>query len=493
MPKYRCDVCHVFEYELDRGDSPSHIEPGTRPQDLPDDWQCHICGSGKSHLQLVEERTPSQLAELVTCPHCGKVHTVKALLEEEEMGDYLAKWRRKSDEVEVHLADIHRISTTCEMIIEPMRTKAQVISWDDILFLGGQLAKIPLNRMDPVRTMTVIGPRAKTPLVIETPIYVSHMSFGSLSRECKVALAKGSAAVGSAIGSGEGGMIEDEFQNAHRYIFEYVPNKYSVSAENLKRVHAIEIKFGQSVKPGMGGHLPAQKVTKEIAELRGMPEGADIISPASFPEIRDRNGLKKVVDMLKDVSGGRPVGIKLAAGHIEEDLAVGLYAEPDFVTIDGRPGSTGAALRVVKDSSSVPTLFALHRARKFLDREGAEDVSLVITGGLRVSSDFAKALAMGADAVAIATAALMAVGCQQYRICDTGRCPIGITTQDPELRARLNVDMSARRLEQYLRVSTEELKVFARMTGNEDVHQLDVTDLCTVNSEISGHTDIRHA
>ena len=493
MPKYQCNVCHVYEYELDRGDPPSHIRPGTEPRDYPEDWRCHLCGSDRSHLQLVEERTPSQLTELVTCPHCGKVHTVKAQLEEEVMGEYLAKWRRKSDEIEVHMADIHRISTNCEMIIEPMRTKNQVIGWDDILFLGAQLAKIPLNKGDPVNTTTVIGPKAKKPMVIDTPIYVSHMSFGSLSRECKVALAKGSAAVGSAIGSGEGGMIEDEFQNAHRYIFEYVPNKYSVTEENLKRVHAIEIKFGQSVKPGMGGHLPAEKVTKEIAELRGKPEGVDIISPASFPEIRDKIGLKKVVDMLKDVSGGRPIGIKLAAGHIEEDLAVALYAEPDFVTIDGRPGSTGAALKMVKDSSSVPTLFALHRARKFLDREGAEDVSLVITGGLRISSDFAKALAMGADAVAIATAALMAVGCQQYRICDTGRCPIGITTHDPELRARLNVEISAKRLEQYLRVSTEELKVFARMTGNSDVHELSVADLCTMNSEISGHTDIRHA
>ena len=493
MPKYRCNVCHVFDYEVEQGDSNTHIKPGTEPQDFPDGWRCHICGSDKTHLQLLAERTPSQLAEKVTCPHCGKVHTVKALLEEEEMDDYLAKWMRKSDETEAHMADIHRISNSCEMLIEPMRTKAQVIGWDEILFLGAQLAKIPLNKEDPVNTTTVIGPNAKKPMVIDTPIFVSHMSFGSLSRECKIALAKGSAAVGSAIGSGEGGMIEDEFQNAHRYIFEYVPNKYSVTEENLKRVHAIEIKFGQSVKPGMGGHLPAEKVTKEIAELRGKPEGVDIISPASFPEIRDRVGLKQVVDMLKEVSGGRPVGIKLAAGHIEEDLAIALYAEPDFVTIDGRPGSTGAALKVVKDSSSVPTLFALHRARKFLDREGAEDVTMVITGGLRVSSDFAKALAMGADAVAIGTAALMAVGCQQYRICDTGHCPVGITTHDPDLRARFMVDLSAKRLEQFLRVSTEELKAFARMTGNNEVHELNVGDLCTVNSEISGHTDIRHA
>ena len=197
--------------------------------------------------------------------------------------------------------------------------------------------------------------------------------------------------------------------------------------------------------------------------------------------------------MLKDVSGGRPIGIKLAAGHIEDDLAMALYAEPDFVTLDGRPGSTGASPKFVKDSSSVPTPLALHRARKFMDKEKADDVTLVITGGLRVSSDFAKALAMGADAVAIGTAALMAVGCQQYRVCDTGHCPVGITTQDPNLRARLIVDISARKVEHFLRVSNEELKDFARMTGNDDVHKLSVEDLCTVSSEISSYTDIRHA
>lgn len=493
MPKYRCNVCHVFEYEVDRGDSSTNIKPGTYPQDFPDDWRCHICDSDKSHLKLVEEKTPQQLQEMVTCPHCGKVHTLKVMLEEEEIGGYLARWQRNSDETEARMPDVHRMSTTNETLIEPMRTKAKVISWDDILVLGAQLAKIPLNQNEPVNTTTVIGPKARKPMVLDMPVYVTHMSFGALSRECKVALAKGSAAVGTAIGSGEGGLIDDEFNNAYRYIFEYVPNKYCVTDENLRRSHAIEIKIGQSVKPGMGGLLPAEKVTKEIAEIRGKPEGVDIISPASFPEIRDRMGLKKVVDMLKDVSGGRPVGIKLAAGRIEDDMAVAFYAEPDFITLDGRPGSTGASAKFVKDSASVPTLLALHRARKFLDQQRAENVSLVVTGGLRVSSDFAKALAMGADAVAIGTAAIMAVGCQQYRVCDSGRCPVGITTQDPNLRARLIVDISARKVEHFLRVSNEELRDYARMTGNNDVHKLSTEDLCTVNSEISGYTNIRHA
>lgn len=409
------------------------------------------------------------------------------------METYQAPWQRKSDETEVHLAEIQKIAQTGKSLNEPMRTRASVVSWDDILILGAQLATIPLNQDEAVNTRTIIGPGAKRPMVIETPVFVTHMSFGALSREVNIALAKGSAAVGTAIGSGEGGMTDDVLENSSNYIFEYVPNRYSVTEYNLKRASAIEIKVGQSAKPGMGGHLPAAKVTAEIARIRNKPAGQDIISPSHFPDIMDRVDLRKTVEWLRATSEGRPIGIKLAAGKIEEDMAIALFAEPDYITIDGRPGSTGSAPKFVKDATSVPTVLALHRARKFLDRERAENVSLVITGGLRVSSDFAKALAMGADAVAIGVAALIACGCQQYRECDTGKCPIGITTQDPRLRARLIVDYSAKKLENFLRVSTEELKDFARLTGHDDVHKMSSEDLCTVNSEISSYTNIRHA
>jgi glutamate synthase domain-containing protein 2 len=233
-------------------------------------------------------------------------------------------------------------------------------------------------------------------------------------------------------------------------------------------------------------------VTEEIAAIRGSSRGSDIISPARFEDIRSREDLKKTVDWLREMSGGKPIGIKFAAGNIEADLEIALYAEPDFITVDGRAGATGAAPKFVKVAASVPTVFALYRAMKVLKKRGASHVSLIITGGLRISPDFAKALALGADAVAIGTAALMACGCQQYRMCGTGRCPMGITTQDPELRARFDIERSARRLENFLRVSTEELKDFARLTGNTSVHGLSVRDLCTTNSEISNHTEIEH-
>jgi glutamate synthase domain-containing protein 2 len=484
----------VFEYEDAIGDKNTNIKPGTRPEDFPADWRCPICAADKTHLQPIKEKEQEfTLKKEVICPKCGTTHTISiAHLEKAEEEAYLGEWERESDELEKHMADIHKVSSTVGSITEPMRTRESVISWDDVLIKGAQLARIPLNKDEDVNTRAIIGKKARHPLVIETPIYITHMSFGALSREVKIALAKGSAAVKTAMCSGEGGILEDSRQNAYKYIFEYVPNEYSVNDENFRRVDAVEIKIGQSSKPGMGGHLPAAKVTQEIAAIRGFPEGVDIISPAHFPDIATPEELKTKVEWLREKSDGKPIGIKLAAGNIEDDLEVATYADPDFITVDGRPGSTGASPRFIKAATSLPTVFALYRARKFLDKKGKTDISLIITGGLRISSDFAKALALGADAVAIGTAALMACACQQYRLCDTGKCPVGITTQDPELRARLKVDISARKLEDFLNVSTEELRTFARLTGHDDVHKLSIEDLCTTNSEISGHTDIEH-
>lgn len=292
--------------------------------------------------------------------------------------------------------------------------------------------------------------------------------------------------------SGEGGILPEEKAAADKYIFEYVPNRYSVTPENLRTSDAIEIKIGQGTKPGMGGHLPGDKVTREIASIRGKQVGQDIQSPSKFPDIRTREDLKELVYMLREASGGRPVGIKIAAGRIEKDLEVCVFAEPDFITIDGRGGATGSSPFFLRESTSVPTIYALYRARKYLDSVGS-DIALIITGGLRVSADFAKAIAMGADAVAVASGALIAAGCQQYRICGTGMCPAGIATQDPSLRARLKMDAAAQRVANYLNVSLEELRTFARITGHRNLHDLSVDDLVTIDREISKHTNIPHA
>ena len=391
-----------------------------------------------------------------------------------------------------HFATIQAMAATGISADEAMGTELPCPRWEDILILGAQLDPMPLSEHAEVSLRTVIGRSADKPMTIEMPVYVSHMSFGALSREAKIALSKGSAAAKTAMCSGEGGILQEEMDAAYRYIFEYVPNLYSVTDENLRAADAIEIKIGQGTKPGMGGHLPGSKVTPEIAAVRGKPVGKDIISPSVFPGIHTADDLRRLVESLRARSEGRPIGIKIAAGHIEADLAYCVYARPDFITIDGRGGATGSSPAFVRDSTSVPTIYALSRARAFLDQAGAT-ADLVITGGLRVPSDFAKALAMGADAVAIASAAMVAAACRQYRICHTGRCPVGMATQDPELRKRLDTEAAAKQVADFFLCSANELRTFGRITGHSDIHELSVKDLCTTSSEISGHTSIPHA
>lgn len=391
-----------------------------------------------------------------------------------------------------YMDEIHEMAVKGQSIIAAMGTQMPMPGWDDILFLGAQLNPMPLDEHAPVKTETIIGKLAAKPMVLDHPVYISHMSFGALSRETKTALSRGSAMARTAMCSGEGGILPEEKAAAYKYIFEYVPNQYSVTDENLREADAIEIKIGQGTKPGMGGHLPGGKVTPEIAAIRNKPLGQDVISPSRFPGIDTKEDLKALVDRLRLVSGGRPIGIKIAAGRIEKDLEFCVYAGPDFITIDGRGGATGASPKIIRDSTSVPTIYALYRARKYLDQAGCR-AQLVITGGLRVSSDFAKALAMGADAVAIASAALMAAACQQYRICGTGMCPVGVATQDEKLRSRFKEDAAAQRVANFLRVSLEEIKTFARITGHDNIHDMDADDLCTVSREISEFTNIRHA
>lgn len=238
--------------------------------------------------------------------------------------------------------------------------------------------------------------------------------------------------------------------------------------------------------------MPGHKVSPEIAKIRNRPPGEDILSPSRFPGINSQQDLRTLVEDLRERSGGRPVGIKLAAGRIEEDLAFAVGADIDFVTIDGRGGGTGSSPKLLRDATGLPTIYALRRARKYLDSIQST-IELVITGGLRVSSDFAKALAMGADAVAIASAALMAAACQQYKICHTGHCPTGVASQDPELRKRIHIDVASQRVFNFLKVSAEELRTYGRITGHSSIHQLSLEDLCTADSDLAEYADIPHA
>ena len=459
-------------------------------------YKCRVCGAIYD-----EEKEGKPLSELECCPVCkqpvscfqavpdeGREDSVKSYSGEL---DYDSATARRDPDCR-YMAQIHEMAVTGRTIGEAMCTKLPMPGWDDILMLGAQLNPPPLNDGDPVETTTVIGKNAKKPMVLESPVYISHMSFGALSREIKIALAQGSAMAKTAMCSGEGGILPEEKEAAYKYIFEYIPNKYSVTSENLQNSDAIEIKIGQGTKPGMGGHLPGEKVTAEIAEIRGKKQGEDIQSPSKFPELNSKEDLRDMVELLRDLSGGRPIGIKIAAGNIERDLEYCVFAGADFVTIDGRGGATGSSPLFLRESTSVPTIYALARARKYLDAVQS-DIALVITGGLRVSSDFAKALAMGADAVAIASAGLIAAACQQYRICGSGNCPVGVATQDQELRGRLKTSAAAQRVANFLNVSRKELEMFARITGNHSVHDLSMHNLVTLDRDIAEYTGIRHA
>lgn len=475
MAKYKCKICgYVFDEEKE-GKSFDELDV------------CPICKQPKDVMFLQEDGKSNSENVTGTAAPNYEISSRGGAASDLEYDKSTAR----SDENCRYMDEIHQMAVFGKSISAAMGTQMSMPGFDDILLLGAQLDPMPLNDEDEVDTKVIIGKNARKPLILENPVYISHMSFGALSKESKVALAKGSALAHSAMCSGEGGMLPEEYEAAEKYIFEYIPNLYSVTDENLKKVDAIEIKIGQGTKPGMGGHLPGDKVTPEIAAMRGKPEGQDIKSPSKFPNIHGKDDLKSLVSELRERSEGRPIGIKLAAGRIENDMVFAVYAEPDFITIDGRGGATGSSPFFHRESTSVPTVFALYRARKYLDSINS-DISLIITGGLRVSSDFAKAIAIGADAVAVATAPLIAAACQQYRICGTGLCPVGIATQDPQLRARLKEEAAAKRVGNFLNVSLEELKTFARVTGHSRLHDLNVEDLVTTSREISEHTNIAH-
>ncbi len=366
-------------------------------------------------------------------------------------------------------------------------------SWDDIQIVTAQLARFPKLDDTPVSTQVVIGPRAARPLRLEIPVFVSDMSFGALSAEAKVALARGAEQAGTGICSGEGGMLPEEQAENSRYFYELASGRFGWSPARLMAVQAFHLKFGQGAKTGTGGHLPGNKVTGRIAEVRGLPAGTPAISPATFPDFGSVADVAAYLAELRDVADGIPFGVKLSAQHVEADIDAALELGVDYIILDGRGGGTGAAPRLFRDNISVPTIPALARARRHLDRRGCGDVTLVATGGLRTAADIVKALALGADAVAVANSALQAIGCVGMRACNTDNCPVGIATQKPHLRARLPVEEAATRLGRYLEATADLIRVMARACGHVHVSEFCRDDLVTFDREMSELAGIRYA
>ncbi|MGB6995768.1 MAG: glutamate synthase-related protein [Thermoanaerobaculia bacterium] len=371
--------------------------------------------------------------------------------------------------------------------------RKELPGWEDLQFVTAQLARVPQLDDVEVGTELVIGPKAKKPLRLEIPLFVSDMSFGALSFEAKVALAKGAELAGTGICSGEGGMLPEEQEANSRYLYELASARFGFSMDKLARVQAFHFKGGQGAKTGTGGHLPGAKVQGKIAEVRGLEPGQDAISPARFPEWEDVDGFRHFADEVKAETKGIPIGFKLSAQHIEDDIDAALQIGVDYIILDGRGGGTGAAPLIFRDNISVPTLPALARARRHLDRRGKSDeVTLIITGGLRTPADFAKALALGADGVAVSNATLQAIGCLGMRACHTNNCPVGIATQKEHLRARLPVDEAAARLARFFEASVELMKLLARACGHTHFNQFRVEDLTTWKREVAHLTGVAY-
>lgn len=371
-------------------------------------------------------------------------------------------------------------------VVESMGVpRDQVPAWDDLQIITAQLHKAPLLDDEPVGTGVVIGPNAQKPLKLDIPLFVSDMSFGALSEPAKVALARGAELAGTGICSGEGGMLPEEQAANSRYFYELASARFGFTWEKLAGVQAFHFKGGQGAKTGTGGHLPGKKVKGKIAEVRGLDEGQDAISPPRFPDWTEPGQIKEFADEVRDRTGGIPIGYKLSAQHIEKDVDAALAVGVDYIILDGRGGGTGAAPIIFRDNISVPTIPALARARRHLDSLGRGDVTLVITGGLRKPADFIKAMALGADAVAVSNSAMQAIGCLGMRACHTNNCPVGIATQKPNLVSRLVVEKSARQLENFFAASVGLMQVMARACGHDHLSKLSRDDLTTWKKDMA--------
>ena len=364
--------------------------------------------------------------------------------------------------------------------------------WADIQIITGQLAHPPLLDDEPVGSITVIGATAAKPLTLSMPLFVSDMSFGALSEEAKIALSKGAEAAGTGICSGEGGMLPEEQEANSHYFYELASGRFGWSLDKVKKCQAFHFKAGQGAKTGTGGHLPGPKVTGRIAEVRGIPEGTPAISPSRFPDLQSVEDYQRVAAEVREATGGIPIGFKMSAQHIEDDIDFALAVGVDYIVLDGRGGATGAAPELFKSNISVPTMAALGRARRHLDRRGSK-ATLIITGGLRTESDFIKALALGADAVAVSNSALQAIGCLAMRACHTNNCPVGIATQRPDLRRRLEIAKSALRLKRWFEATNELMQVMARACGHHRLADFELRDLSSWKREIADLAGVRFA
>jgi len=371
--------------------------------------------------------------------------------------------------------------------------KKMPFSLDDLHFVPAQVYRIPLNTNEEVSIKTVIGPEAKKPLKVSSPIMFSGMSYGAVSKKVRLVLARVASKLNLGVNSGEDIVLPEELDIASKnLIVQYSTGKFRITEETLKKSSAVEIRFGQGAFPGWESLLPPEKVPPEVAKLMDLKEGEAVLTPAHHSDIRNEDELKEKVRWLKEITNGIPVGAKIGCGNVEDDVEILANSGVDFISLDGFGGGTGATEFFVRENVGVPIVTALPRADRHLKKMGLRNkITLIVGGGLRTSVDFAKCLALGADAVYIGTSALIAINCQQYRVCHTGHCPTGVTTNDPILVQQLNVDEGVRKLTNFINVSNLEVANLLRIVGKDDYMKLGIEDLVALKKELSEATGVK--
>ena len=410
-----------------------------------------------------------------------------------------------------HIEDIHAKAELGRYRIRGFSTFQKVTHFDDLVFLSTGLTRFPLEGYkEKCNTQVVLGARyASEPLVLDTPIYITGMSYGALSRNAKVALGKAASLVGTATCTGDGGMLQDERDASSKLIYQVLPSRYGFNPRHLMGANAAEIVVGQGAKPGTGGLLMGVKVADNIAEMRELPLGIDQRSPTRHPDWLGPDDLSIKIEQIREATEGRlPISVKLGACRVADDVKLAAKAGADTIVIDSMVAGTGASAEILLDHSGIPTVPAIVQAREALRELGLYgQVSLVASGGIRNGADVAKALALGADAVAIGIAALIALNCNKEipgtnfeeeigvkagycNRCHTGLCPVGIATQDPALEARLDPDEGAERVANFLNSMTMELALLTRSLGKGDVRSLEPEDMAALTIEASAMAQI---
>lgn len=391
------------------------------------------------------------------------------------------------------ISDIRKKSETGRYLIKGFGSNRKYPSFDDLVFLPAQLSRLAIDTYrEPCSTKTVLGARfAERPLKLDTPVVIAALSHGAVSREAKIALAIGSTLAGTASNTGAGGMLPEEREKAKKLFYQCFAGRYNYSVDVLLNCDCIELMVGQGAKPGTGGHLLADKLTEEISTIRGVPAGIDLRSPTRHPDIMGADDLVIKIQELREATDWKvPICVKIAAGRVQEDVKLASKCGADIIAIDGMEGGTGAGPELLADNVGIPTLSAVPLAMAGLEESGlTEEVDIIVMGGIRNGADAAKALALGADAVAIGRSAMIAMGCTCCGQCHTNRCPTGICTQDPKLRGKFDVNESAMKVANFIKSMTSEIEMFTKIAGKTDVHNLEYEDLRAITitaSEITG-------